>query len=75
MTTVCGPGWYWGWWCTGAYARLADGGGFVIKGGGGVDLSISEDWALTVEATYVKPFGTLAEFHYLNLNWGIRFNF
>jgi hypothetical protein len=75
VTTVCGPGWYWGWYCSGAYARLADGGGFVIKGGGGMDFMVTEDWALTFEATYVKPFGDLSQLAYTNFNWGVRFNF
>jgi hypothetical protein len=75
VATVCGPGYYWGWYCSGAYARLRDGGAFVIKGGGGIDFMVTEDWALTVEATYVKPFGELSSLGYTNLNWGVRFNF
>jgi opacity protein-like surface antigen len=75
VATVCSPSWGWYWYCRGAYARLADGGGFVIRGGAGVDFYVSEDWAITVDATYVKPFGTLESLPYVNMNWGIRFTF
>jgi len=27
------------------------------------------------ETTYVKPFGDLTDFGYINLNWGIRLEF
>lgn len=71
--TVCGGGFF--WYCTGAYAQLGSSGGFAMRFGGGVDVYLSEDWALVLESTYVKPFGSIEELTYLNLNWGVRFDF
>lgn len=75
VSVVCGPSFWYYWYCTGAYARIASGGGFVMRFGGGVDFQIADDWALVVDATYVKPFGELEDLTYVNLNWGIRFDF
>jgi hypothetical protein len=75
VATVCGPGFGWYWYCRGAYLRLRDGGGFVIRAGLGLDVHVSEDWAIVVDATYVKPFGDLESLPYINMNWGVRFNF
>jgi hypothetical protein len=78
VATYCRPGGYyygWGWYCTGAYARLANSGGFVMKFGGGTDIYLTEDFALTVDASYVMPFGDIKELKYVNLSWGVRFNF
>jgi len=72
--SICRPG-YWGWWCSPTYTRLIDGGGFVMKLGGGADVWITEDWALTMDATYVLPTGDLSDLKYVNLGWGAKFKF
>jgi hypothetical protein len=73
--TVCSPGYYYYWYCRGVYLQLRNGGGFVLRGGAGIDFYVSEDWAVVVDATYVKPFGDLERLPYWNMNWGIRFTF
>ena len=73
VTVVCGGGFY--WYCRGAYAQLGSNGGFVMRYGGGADVYIGEDWALTLEASFVQPFGGIEELRYVNLNWGVRFDF
>jgi opacity protein-like surface antigen len=75
VANVCSPGFNWFWYCRGVYARLTDGGSFVMKFGGGLDFFVTEDWALTVESTYVLPVGELADLQYVNLNWGFKFVF
>jgi hypothetical protein len=75
VTVVCGPSYWFYWYCSGAYARLASDGGFVMRFGGGVDVQMGEQWALVVDATYVMPFGSIEELSYVNLNWGVRFDF
>lgn len=73
---VCGPSfYYYYWYCTGAYAQLGSTGGFVMRFGGGVDVTLGDNWALIIEATYVKPFGSIDELTYVNMNWGLRFDF
>jgi hypothetical protein len=71
---VCRPG-YWGWWCDPTYTRLLDGGGFVAKFGGGMDLWITEDFALTMDVEYVLPTGDIENLQYLNLGWAAKFQF
>ena len=76
VSVVCGPSYYsFYWYCTGAYAQLASDGGFVMRFGGGVDVQLGEAWALVVDGTYVMPFGSIDELSYVNLNWGVRFDF
>jgi len=75
VATVCGPSFNWFWYCRGAYARLTDGGAFVMKFGGGLDVFVTEDWAINIEATYVLPTGELTDLQYVNLNWGFKFVF
>lgn len=72
---VCGPSFYYYWYCTGAYAQLGSTGGFVMQFGGGVDVVLGDNWALVIESTYVKPFGSIEDLTYVNLNWGVRFDF
>lgn len=72
---TCSPSYYWWWYCTGVYARLADGGGYVMRFGAGVDLYAAKDWAVNVDGTYVLPFGDLADLPYWQLNWAIKFAF
>ena len=72
---VCTPGYAWDWYCSGRYARLGNSGGYVMRFGGGVDIEVAEDWAIVLESSYIKPFGALADLTYVNLGWGIRFNF
>jgi len=72
--TVCTPG-FWGWYCNGAYARLGSSGAFAMKLGGGVDFYINEDWALSVDVSYVLPFGDLEDLRYVNLGWGAVMRF
>jgi hypothetical protein len=73
---VCSPSYYfYYWYCADTYAQLASRGGFVMRFGGGVDFQIGDDWALVVDATYVKPFGDVEALTYVDLNWGIRFDF
>jgi hypothetical protein len=75
-STVCYPGWYWyGWYCTGAYTNVGNEGGFVMRFGGGADLYLTDTFALTVEATYMLPFGSISALAYTNLNWGAKFDF
>lgn len=75
-STVCYPGWYWyGWYCTGAYTNIGNEGGFVMRFGGGADLYLTDTFALTVDATYVLPFGSISDLAYTNLNWGVKFDF
>ena len=73
--TVCTPGYYWGWWCNGVYGRLEDGMDFVAKVGGGMDIYITEDWGITLDATYVLPFDRLQQLRYICFNWGVLFKF
>lgn len=73
--TVCGPGFNFYWYCTGTYAQLGNAGGFVMKFGGGTDFWITEDWGLTIDATYVMPTGSLEDVPYTNLGWGVKFKF
>jgi len=72
--TTCTP-YYWYWYCTGTYAELGNNGAFVMKFGGGVDLYLSEDIALTLDAAYVMPFGKLEDLTYTHFGWGARFAF
>jgi len=72
--TYCYPGWY-TWYCTGSYASLDNDGAYVMKFGGGTDFYLTEDWAFTIDVTYVMPFGDLENLEYVNLGWGVRFNF
>jgi opacity protein-like surface antigen len=61
--------------CNGSYANLDSNGGFVMQFGGGLDVYVTEDWALTVDGSYVMPFGDISDFRYVKLGWGVRFNF
>lgn len=75
-STVCYPGYYWyGWYCSGAYTNIGNEGGFVMRFGGGADVYLSESFALTLDATYVLPFGSISDLGYTNLNWGVKFDF
>jgi len=72
--TACTPG-YWGWWCTGTTTRLADGGAFVMRFGGGLDFWITEDFALVLDAEYILPTGELTAQQYVNFGWAAKFKF
>ena len=72
--TVCAPGAIY-WYCNGVYANFGGDGGFVSKFGGGTDFYITEYWALTLDVAYVLPAGSISELQYVNLGWGVRFNF
>ncbi|MCH2185550.1 outer membrane beta-barrel protein [Myxococcota bacterium] len=72
---VCTPGYPWDWYCSGRYARLGNSGGYGTRFGGGGDIEGAEDWAIVLESSYIKPFGALEDLTYVNLGWGIRFNF
>lgn len=71
---TCTPG-YWSWWCSSTRTRLADGGSFVAKFGGGADFWLTDDWALTIDAVYTMPTGELEDFAYTTLGWGVKFKF
>ncbi len=72
---ACGPGWYWGWWCTGVRTRVASGGGFISRFGGGFDVWVTEDLAVTVDASYVLPTGEISPLEFWTLNWGAKFKY
>lgn len=72
--SVCTPS-YWGWWCSPTRTRLADAGAFVAKFGGGVDVWITEDFALVFDAEYVLPTGELTGQQYVNFGWAAKFKF
>ncbi len=72
--TTCSPS-YWGWWCNDVYGQVDDEFGFVTKFGGGLDFYISYSWAVTLDATYVKPFGNLDKLEFISFNWGVMFKF
>jgi opacity protein-like surface antigen len=71
---VCTPT-YWGWWCEGTYTSFGNNGAFAMKLGGGTDVYITDDWAITLDASYVMPFGNLEDLRYVNFAWGARFRF
>ena len=57
------------------YEELDNATEFVIKGGLGVDINLNRQWTITLESTYVKPYGDLSDLSYINFGWGIRYNF
>jgi hypothetical protein len=71
---VCSPG-YWGWWCSPTHTRLASGGAFVARFGGGLDVWITEDFALALDAEYVLPTGELEAQQYVSFGWAAKFKF
>jgi opacity protein-like surface antigen len=49
---------------------------FALRGGGGFDIYIYEPLALSVSATYVKPFQTYEdELDYVSVNFGLQYHF
>jgi hypothetical protein len=72
--TVCRPG-YWGWWCSGVYGQVDEEFGFVTKFGGGLDIYLGDMWAISLDATYVKPYGNIDMLKYISFNWGVKFEF
>lgn len=71
---ACQPGFI-GWWCFGTTTRIDNGGSFVAKFGGGTDFWVSEDFGLTMDATYVMPTGELEDIAYTKFSWGIKFKY
>jgi len=72
--TICWPG-YWGWYCRGVYGQADENADFVAKFGGGPDFYITESWAISLDATYVRPFNTLDRLKCISFNWGAKFKF
>jgi opacity protein-like surface antigen len=64
----CGP-----WWCYSTYARLDNSASFVLKYGVGMDIHINDNWAITLDATYVQPFASLEDLNYVSFAWGFRY--
>lgn len=52
-----------------------DGTDFVVKLGGGLDFYVSESWAVTLDATYVRPFDKLDQLQYISFNCCVMFRF
>ena len=67
---VCGP-----WWCSSAYARIDNSTSFVLKYGVGTDIHIDDNWAITLDATYVQPFASLEDLQYVSFAWGFRYRY
>jgi len=72
QTCTVGP---YGWWCSGVYGRLEDGADFVARLGGGFDVFVTEQIAITLDASYLLPFDRLEELRYISFNWGAKFKF
>jgi opacity protein-like surface antigen len=49
--------------------------GFGIRAGGGVDVYATENVAVSVDATYVVPFGDIEDFDFLSIGFGIQYRF
>ncbi len=75
ITTVCWPYYPYYWYCEGAYAKIGDNLAFMMKYGGGVDFHLTDQWALSLDATYVMPIGGLEDLRYISFNWGALFKF
>lgn len=71
---TCWPGYY-GWYCGGVYASLDDTNAFTTKFGVGTDFHISQDWAITLDVSYVVPFSKLSDLKYTSFTWGAKFDF
>jgi opacity protein-like surface antigen len=56
----------------GEHERLTN---FMVKGGLGMDWYINETVGLNLETTFVAPTGSLSDYHYLALNWGVFLRF
>ena len=48
---------------------------FMVKGGLGLDWYINETVGVNLETTFVAPTGSLSDYHYLSLNWGVFLRF
>jgi len=59
-----------------AAADLAgDDWGPALRGGGGLDLYITERVVVSVDATYVRPFANVADLDYLSVGFGVQYRF
>ena len=53
----------------------ASGYGYAIRGGGGLDLYLSDRIATSVGVTYVLPGGQVEDLDYLSIGWGLLVSF
>lgn len=74
VTTVCSPYWYY-WYCSGAYAHLGSSTEFLMKYGGGLDIYLTDTYAISLDAAYVQPFGKLDDLRNITFNWGFLIKF
>lgn len=49
--------------------------GFVARGGGGIDIHMSDAFFLTTQASYMVPVGRVRDFDYLSITWGFGYCF
>jgi len=49
--------------------------GFALRGGGGVEASLTEHIALVVDASYVYPTGDATDLDYVSIGWGLQYRF
>lgn len=68
----CSPGF---WYCQGTYTKLGNAGAFTSKFGGGIELWLSDDMAIVVDAAYNLPTGDLKDLRSTTLAWGAVFQF
>jgi hypothetical protein len=66
------------------YAHLEDGLGLglsvsavgpAMRFGGGVDFYFTESIVVSVESSYVLPFGDVADLDYVSLGFGVQYRF
>lgn len=49
--------------------------GGVVRGGAGIDFDLTKQIALSLDSTYVLPFGDIEKTDYLTFGWGLLFRF
>ncbi|NIO11468.1 MAG: outer membrane beta-barrel protein [Deltaproteobacteria bacterium] len=63
------------WWCYGTSAQLGDEIDFAMRFGGGLDVYLAEEFAITLDANYVIPTGGLEDLTYISFGWGFLFKY
>ncbi len=71
---VCWPSDY-GWYCRGTYSKINDAAEFVTKFGFGSEIHIDDQWAITLDLSYVVPYSDLSDMTYTLFSWGFRHAF
>lgn len=60
---------------SGAASLDYDDTGFAIRAGGGLDIYMTENVALSTDLSYVAPSGDVDNFDYLSIGWGVTFRY